>query len=109
MIKLETVIFERGIKLEIVGERIFHHCTSLKNVYYCGSTDMSNIKTPFMNITEAPKIYTLETYQSTLTFGNEKIIQTYTCMPPRRRCTHCIKKTNLVTTNILLILIIIIY
>ena len=78
MHSLETVIFERGIKLESFGKIMFYDCHSLKIVYYCGSTDMSNLEDDYSTLAKNPIVYTLDTYLPPKTFGIINVIRTYT-------------------------------
>ena len=100
MSKLETIIFERGINLTYIGAKIFSYCGKLKQVYYCGNNDMTNITTPFKS-SSIPKIFTLETYSKSYSFGSYSTIPSYTCFPEIKKCS-CNKRRALFSVNYLL-------
>ena len=105
MLQLKSIVFERGINITSVGNRLFHACNSLKRIYYCGLNDMSSLSETFLNVINIPDIITLENYPRTWRFAGQDTKQSYLCAISYRKCTVVIKKHALSFTQSLIMIV----
>ena len=73
MLSLETIVFEKGIKLTQTGSYLFLTCYTKYTIFYCSDIDMSHLEYCFLGNTTLPDIYVLNTYPAD-TFGGQNVI-----------------------------------
>ena len=102
MNKLVSITFETSMKLDI--SKYYHRwlmsCSSLKTIYYCGQTDLSELSDVFAQVTEIPNIYVLYGYSGT--FGRQSVIKTDHCPSQNKHCITLPKKRGILSPNILI-------
>ena len=86
---LTKIVFESGIVIKSAGSTLFNWCVSLKEIFYCGTADLSSISNPFQGLQSIPTIYVPISYPSTQTFGGRAVNRTVLCHASKQEKVTC--------------------